>query len=538
MKNLRVLPWVLLWLVAASAAGEEPVDLKVVSRIRTESFQNSKVMDTLSHLCEAIGARLTGSPNMKKANEWTRDQLAGWGLQNAHLESWGPFGRGWSFDRVSVDLVLPTFGPLIAIPKAWTPGTQGAVHGKALLVKLDSEADLEKYRGQLAGKILFMGEGRELAGQDKPLLNRLAASDLESLMEFPVSTRRPGPDREAALKRFKLQKALRSFLVQEKAVAIVEASERDSGVVRVAGGGSREKGEDPGVTALVMAAEHFNRVTRLLKKNVDVELQIDVSARFHDDDLMAYNTIAEIPGIDRRGEVVMLGAHLDSWHSGCGATDNGAGSAVTMEAVRILQALDVKPRRTIRIGLWTGEEQGLLGSRAYVNQHLASRPEPDPSEKDLPSFLRRDEGPITLKPEHAKLAAYFNLDNGSGKIRGVYLQGNSAVHPIFKTWLEPFADLGAKTLTLRDTGGTDHLSFDTVGLAGFQFIQDPLEYGTLTHHTNIDVYDHLHAPDLMQASAIMASFVYHAAMRDEMLPRKVLPKGKLAPVATPTAAAK
>jgi hypothetical protein len=335
-------------------------------------------------------------------------------------------------------------------------------------------------------------------------------------------------DREAARKRFRFQKTLSTFLVAEKVLASVEPSDRDGGIVRVAGGGSRVKGEDPGVPALVMAAEHYNRLSRLLDRKTDVELEIDVKATFHDDDEMAYNTIAEIPGTDKQPEVVMLGAHLDSWHGGTGATDNAAGVAVGMEAVRILKALAVKPKRTIRIALWTGEEQGLLGSRAYAKEHFGSRPDPtDPEEKDLPSFLRKPaSGPVTVKPEHARLSAYFNLDNGTGRVRGVYTQGNVAAVPLFEAWLRPFADLGAATITNRNTGGTDHQSFDGVGLPGFQFIQDEADYSTRTHHTNMDVYDRLQKEDMMQASAIMASFVYHAAVREQRFPRKPMPRDR------------
>jgi hypothetical protein len=531
---------------------EEPVDLVMMTRIRDEGFTNSKVMETLAQLTDVLGPRLTGSPNMKKANDWTREQLESWGLANAHLEPWGPFGRGWSFDRVAVHLVAPAAAPLIAYPKAWTPGTEGPVRGKVVKVKLEAEADLEKQKGQLAGKIVLLGEPRELPAPDKALFRRYTDQELDEIERFAIpSGRRPGPqaspspeppgppgpegppDREGFLRRNRFQRTLREFLSAEKVVATIEASARDGGVVRVGGGGSREKGENPGVTGLVMAAEHYNRIARLLARKMEVELEVDVRARFHDDDPMGYDTIAEIPGVDRRGEVVMLGAHLDSWHAGTGATDNAAGSAVVMEAVRILKALDVKPKRTIRVGLWTGEEQGLLGSRAYVREHFASRPEPTPEERSLPSSLRRERGPLTIKPEHAKLSAYFNLDNGTGKIRGVYAQQNAAAVPIFRAWLEPFADLGATRVSMRNTGGTDHLSFDGVGLPGFQFIQEPADYGTRTHHTHMDVYDRMQREDMIQASVIMAAFVYNAATRGAMFPRKPLPKDA-APAATPS----
>jgi hypothetical protein len=534
----RIIAAIVLGGALTAAAAEEPVDFGMVTRIRDEGFGGSKVMETLFQLTDVIGARLTGSPNLKRANEWTRDQLTAWGLANAHLESWGPFGRGWSFDSATVRVIAPAEAPLVAYPKAWTPGTAGAVRGKAMKVSLESDADLEKMKGKLAGTVLLLDAARELKGPDKPLFTRYSDQELEDLALFQVSGQRravpPGVadqplDREGFLKRQRFQRTLRAFLKAENVLATLEPSARDGGIVRVAGGGSRQKDEDPGVTALVMAAEHYNRLVRLLDRGQAVELEVDVRARFHDDDVNAYNTVAEIPGTDKKGEVVMLGAHMDSWHAGTGATDNAAGCAVAMEAVRILKALGVQPRRTIRIALWSGEEQGLLGSRAYVRQHFGSRPAPSPEERELPSYLRRETGPVTVLPEHAKLSAYFNLDNGTGKIRGIYTQGNTAAAPIFEAWFRPFADLGAHTLTNRNTGGTDHLAFDAVGLPGFQFIQDAADYATRSHHTNMDVYDRIQREDLMQASVIMASFVYNAAMRDAMFPRKPMPRESPAP---------
>jgi carboxypeptidase Q len=507
--------------IPAVLGATESVDYGAVTAIREEAFSRSQVMETLAQLTDVIGPRLSGSPAAKRANEWTRDQLATWGLANARLESFGPFGRGWSLDHASVHAVAPFAAPLIALPKAWTPGTEGVVRGKVVKAKLESEADFEKAKGKLAGQIVFLADARDLARPEKPFFRRFGEADLLDLARFDTADPR---DREAARKRYRFQRALRDFLIAEGAVAAVEPSERDGGVVRVAGAGSRVKGENPGVPVLVMAAEHYNRLVRLLDRGLPIELELDLRIRFHDDDEMAYNTIAEIPGTDKASEVVMLGAHLDSWHAGTGATDNAAGSAVAMEAMRILKKLALKPRRTVRLALWTGEEQGLLGSRAYVRQHFGSRPEPtSPDEQDIPASLRTPAGPLSLKPEHALLSAYFNLDNGTGRIRGVYTQGNVAAVPIFTAWLAPFADLGAGTLTNRNTGGTDHLSFDQVGLPGFQFIQDEADYDSRTHHTNVDMYDRLQKDDLMAASAIMASFVYHAAMRDERFPRKPLP---------------
>ncbi|HEX6199840.1 MAG TPA: M20/M25/M40 family metallo-hydrolase [Thermoanaerobaculia bacterium] len=569
MRKLPALVALALLALPLPAAAAEPVDWEAINRIRNEGFHHSQVMETARGLTEVVGPRLTGSPGMRRANEWTRDQLAEWGLAGARLEPWGEFGRGWSFDRAVVHLVEPFPMPLVALPEAWTPGTDGPVRGELVRVTLETEEDLEKHRGKLAGKVLLLDEARELRPWDAAVVHEYDPDELEALQEFEIPGEEGAPWRERALQRWRLREKLNEFLVEEGVVATIEVSSRDAGLVRVGGGGSREPDESPGVTGLVMAVDHYNRLVRLTEEAsgetdeaeeepADEEeatdeaedreeaedqeeaeepsepaapakpapvVEIDVVARFHDDDLAGYNTVAEIPGTDLADQVVMVGAHLDSWHGGTGATDNAAGCAVAMEAVRILAALGIEPRRTIRIALWSGEEQGLLGSRGYVAEHFASRPEPeDPEERELPSYLRESEGPLEVKPEHAGLSGYFNLDNGGGRIRGVYTQGNAAMVPIFQAWLEPFHDLGAKTVTLNDTGGTDHLAFDRVGLPGFQFIQDMRDYETLTHHTNADTFDHLSREDLTQASVVMASFLYHAAMRDDLLPRKPLPR--------------
>jgi hypothetical protein len=512
--------------LAHALRAEEPVDWDMVSRIRDEGFGRSRVMETLAHLTDRIGSRLTGSPGMRAANEWTRDRLEQWGLENAAVEPWGRFGRGWSFDRASVHMVSPLRSPLLALPEAWTPGTAGAQRGQAMRVTLDDEEDFAEHRGKLAGKVLFLDDERDAPPAERPEFRRYTVEELEELSEFPVPrTRDPEENRKRALERRRRAEALREFLAGEGVLATVEVSGWGAGILRVGGGGSRDPGDETGPPSLVMAAEHYGWVVRLLDEGQSVELEIDVDARFHDDDLDAYNTLAEIPGAGRKDEVVMVGAHLDSWHAAAGANDNAAGSAVAMEAVRILEALGVRPRRTIRIALWSGEEQGLLGARAYVERHFASRPEPaDPEVRALPRALQPPTWPLRLAPAHAKLSAYFNVDNGSGKIRGVYTQGNVAVGPIFERWLEPFADLGADTVTHRDTGSTDHVAFDEVGLPGFQFIQDGLDYGTRTHHSNLDHFDHAVEDDLKQASVVLASFVYHAAMREDLLPRGPMPQ--------------
>jgi hypothetical protein len=526
MKQLcSILVFLCLLALPSALAAEKPVDWEMVTRIRDEGFNRSQVMETLRYLTDTIGPRLTGSPALKKANEWTRDRLEEWGLENAQLEPWGPFGRGWSFSRSAVHMLEPRQVPIAALPVGWTPGTDGPVTGPLLKVKIESEEDFEEYKGKLEGRILLLADSREIKGDEKPDFHRHSPGELAELAEFEIPPEKREEWVVKARERYKLSKALNEFLVEEGALATLDISSRDHGVIRLRSAGSREPGESVGVPSLAVAAEQYNWLVRLVEDDVEVVLEIDVATRFHDDDLMAYNTLAEIAGTDKRDEIVMVGGHLDSWHPGTGSNDNAAGSAVAMEAVRILQALGVRPRRTIRIGLWGGEEQGYLGSRAHIREHYATRPEPeDPELRELPPYLWGLQWPIETKPAHAQLSGYFNLDNGSGKIRGIYTQNNVAAAPIFEAWLEPFHDLGADTVTNRDTGGTDHVPFDRVGLPGFQFIQDKLDYFTRTHHSNLDVYDHAQREDLMQASVIMASFAYHAAMRDEMLPREPMPQ--------------
>jgi carboxypeptidase Q len=529
MKKIpRLLHFLVVILLCAPAAwSQEKVDLETISRIRYEGFHNSKVMELATGLMDSIGERLTGSPNMKRANEWTRDQLTAMGLSNAHLEPWGPFGRGWANQYVNARMTSPDIAPLIVYAKAWTPGTNGVVTGKCIRANIEKKEDFDKYKGKLAGMIVIFGPDAEVKPIIESPYKRLSDDELAKTGEYEIPGERP-PFRMAEIaRRRQFTKDLNQFLADEKVLAVIDHSRGTAGggTVFVQSGGSYKQGETTTVPQLTMAAEHWSRIARLLQQKKDVTLELNVTNTFYDDDPMQYDTIAEIPGSDRKDEVVMLGAHLDSWHAGTGATDNGAGSIVMMEAVRILKALDIKPRRTIRIGLWSGEEEGLLGSQGYVEQHFGSRPPIDePNMKGMPTLLRRDAGPVTVKPEQAKISAYFNVDNGTGKIRGIYLQENAAVAPIFEAWMRPFKDLGMTTMSMRNTGGTDHLSFDAAGIPGFQFIQDPIEYETRTHHSNMDVYDRLQPDDLKQISVIVASFVYDAAQRDQMLPRKPIEK--------------
>jgi hypothetical protein len=515
----------------------------VLAKIKEEGTKNSKVMDTLSYLTDVIGPRLTNSPQMKRANEWTRDTMAKWGMQNAHLEPWGPFGRGWSLKSFSAQVVEPQAFPVIAYPKAWSPGTNGAVTAEVVYLDAKDDAALEKYKGQIRGKIVLVSDARPLEAAFKGLGGRYTDEDLAKLAApQPAQPARTGAPNPEQLQRFMQQRLFSlkrlNLLVQEGAAAMIDNSPRgDGGTIFVSGasvaqeipadpqaamqrrGGispQQKEAEGKMVPQITMASEHYNRLVRMIKQGEKPKMTVELAVQYQEQDLMGYNTIAEIPGTDPKlkDEIVMLGGHMDSWHSGTGATDNAAGVAVAMEAARIIQSLGLKPRRTIRVALWSGEEQGLLGSRAYVKEHFG----------EMQSAAGQGApGALTKKPKYENLSAYFNLDNGTGKIRGVYMQGNAGVRPIFETWLAPFKEMGAATLTMSNTGGTDHLAFDAIGLPGFQFIQDEIEYDTRTHHSNQDVYDRIQADDMKQAATIMAAFVYQTAMMDEKMPRKALP---------------
>lgn len=501
-----------LSLLPAVLLAEEKVDLSIVHRIRAEALQNSKVMDHLFYLTDVNGPRLTGSTGYKKAADWVVKRATEYKLSNPQLERWGPFGRGWEYTKFSAHLLEPAYTPVIGFPLAWSAGTNGPVTGEPVLAPLRSPDDFEKHKGKLRGKIVLIDQPRETPLLFNPLAKRHSDTDLAALEAAPEPGARPGGPPLPAnfrnmeeLRQFRTKRA--AFLKEEGVLAVIATgTSADGGTVFASSGGSHDRKNPVPPPMIAITPEHYNRIVRLLEHKIPVKLEFDIQARVVEETLDSWNVVAEIPGTRKKDEIVMIGAHLDSWHGATGATDNAAGSAVAIEVMRILKSLAVPMDRTVRMVLWSGEEQGLLGSKAYVKEHFA-----DPTKMDL-------------KPEHAKISAYYNLDNGSGKIRGVYLQGNDMVRPIFTAWLAPFADLGAKSLGIRNTSGTDHLSFDAVGIPGFQFIQEPLEYNTRTHHSNMDVYDHIAKGDLMQASAIMASFVYHTAMREEMIPRKPLPK--------------
>jgi hypothetical protein len=517
--------------------------MNMYQRIRDEGLNRSHVMEFASALSDDIGPRLTGSPNAKKANEWTRDTLTKIGLENAHLEDWGEFGLGWQQLNTWARMVTPDTAVLIVQATPWSPSTTGPVTGDVEFVNIQNEKDMDQYKGKLAGKVVLFGAMRPVPPIDKALFDRNTEKDLDEVAEFSVNANAGGipPEMLARVRermeRQRLVEKVAQFFADEKVAAVIEPS-RDA---KNGGGSGGTLFDDNGATmgrtpyiadkrvripVVVAAIESYGRLYRLTQAHVPVSVELDVETKFTGEHEHAFNTVAEIPGTDPnlKDQVVMLGGHLDSWIAGTGATDNGAGTVVALEAVRILKALDIKPRRTIRIALWTGEEQGLFGSKNYVTQHFGSvKTSTAPDQMQLPEYMRRMAGPIEVKPEQKLISAYFNVDNGSGRIRGIYTQGNAAVAPVFAQWIAPLKDLDVTTITMRNTGGTDHLSFDAVGIPGFQFIQDDLDYETRTHHSNQDVYERLQAADLKQIATVEAIFVYNAAQRDQMMPRKPLP---------------
>lgn len=504
-----------LTIFSFTSYAQEKVDLQVVQRIRAEGFENSKVMEFMEYLSDVYGPRLAESPQYKKAGEWAVNKLKEIGLVNAKMEPWGTFGRGWELHKFYAAMTSPQYMPLIAYPKAWTAGTNGVIKGNPVLFNVKKVEDMDQYKGKLKGAIVLIQDEQPLEISFDLAAKRKSIDDLEKIGMAPEPGERSqfASRREEFMARRQLNDAIAKFLKDEGAAALLEPSRGKDGTVFVQGGGSYRNGSEESLPSIVVSVEQYNRMVRILKKNIPVTVELEVQANFVDSDSLGYNIVAEIPGTDKKlkDEVVMLGGHFDSWHAGTGATDNSAGCSVAMEAMRILKSIGFKPKRTIRIAMWDAEEEGLIGSKNYVTNHFFDR---DKKEK---------------KPEYDKLDCYFNYDNGSGKIRGIYAQGNSAVVPIFEEWLKPFNDLGASTVTIRNTGSTDHVSFDGVGLPGFQFIQDDLEYSSLTHHSNMDVVDHVSRGDLMQSATIMASFIYNAAMRDDMIPRKYFDPNEIRP---------
>jgi hypothetical protein len=508
-----------LAVVALPRAQSEKLDLAAIGRIKDEGLNRSQVMDHIGWLSDVYGPRLTGGPAIMEASDWTIKKLTEWGLSNAHRESW-PFGKGWSLVRFSAHLIEPQVQPLIGFPGSWSPGTNGTVTGDVVRVQIGSEADFEKYRGKLAGRIVLTQPARTVAMLEGPMVLRMTDEDFREAATVPPPAAR-GRGRGAATSAA-LRTRLQQFYKTEGVVALLDrgsdalmaaggsdlswnTQRPDGGTIFPTGSGSRGADAGTGVPSVTLAVEHYNRLVRVLERGVPVKVELNIEVKFHDETTAnGFNIVAEIPGVDPvvKDEIVLLGAHFDSVAAGTGATDNATGCAAVMEAVRILQTIGVKPRRTIRIGLWGGEEQGLLGSRAYVREHFG------------------DVTTMQLKPAHAKLSAYFNSDNGTGRIRGVWLQGNLAVRPIFEQWIAPLHDLGVVALGPRPVTSTDHVSFDAIGLPAFQFMVDRLEYNSRTHHSNMDVYDRVQRDDMVQHATVIAVFAYNAAMRDERLPRK------------------
>ena len=525
---------------------QENIDYSMYARIRAEGFTHSHVMQFAYALSDGIGPRLTGSPNMAKANAWTRDTLTKIGLSNAHLEDWGEFGIGWQQINTWVRMVGPDPEPLWAQAAPWSPPTKGPVTGDAVYIDLQSQADLDKFKGKLSGKIVLLGATRPTPDITEPLFHRYTDAELKE-MEGPQA-QRGGPGGNPDFARLladrqrigDLRTAALKMFGDEGVVAILTPT-RDArngggtGVIFDDNGANLIRGAQKRETAVaipnaVMMIEHYNRIARMLQNKVPVSLELNIDTRTTGDHEHGFNTIAEIPGSDPRlkDQVVMVGGHLDSWISGTGATDNGAGSVVAMEAVRILKALNVPLKRTVRIALWSGEEEGLFGSQGYVKQHFGEfEALPTQAGADATpapgAFGRPPRGPLKTTKEWETLDAYYNVDNGTGMLRGIYAQGNFAIMPIFKQWIAPLGDIGCTTVTSRDTGGTDHLGFDAVGLPGFQFIQDPMDYETRTHHSDMDTVDRLHAYDLEQAAVVEAIFLYNTSEREAMMPRKPYP---------------
>ncbi len=529
MKKYLILTFLFIFTVPQLASSQSisspTVDIEIVDKIIEEGIERSQVMEIASWLTDVYGPRLTNSPQMRNANEYTKRALEEMGLENAHLHQWGPFGKGWELNRFAMHANTPhTYFPITAYPKAWSPGHDGPVKGEVLFLSIESVDELDQYRGQLGDKFVMLDLPQESEPSWDPIASRVSDSRLLDLANAseevrPREQNQRSPNPEAA-QRAQLQYELMKFLWEEKPLAILDYGYRGwYGQIAVGAAsipsepgtpwGERPRVWDNDVDEVIpqisLKREHYGRIFRVLEKDLPVEIELDMQVTFHDDDLYGYNTIAEIPGTDPelKDEIVMLGAHLDSWHASTGATDNASGSSVMMEAVRILKELGVEPRRTIRIALWDGEEQGLHGSREYVADHFASAG-----------------GEMVRKDDYDNFSAYYNYDNGTGQIRGIYLQQNEDLRLLFRTWLKPFEDWSANTVTYSNTGSTDHIAFDRVGLPGFQFIQDPIEYFTMTHHSNMDYYERLVEQDLKRSAVIIATMVYHTAMLDEKLPRK------------------
>ena len=505
-----------LFLLMPFTTSAQEVDATIMQKIREEGLQKSKVMEIAFNLTDKNGNRLTNSEGYARAANYAKETLAGWGLQNARVEPWGEFGKGWDLQKMYLAMTAPYYKPLLAWPKTWTEGTKGLKKGGLIVVDAKDSATVMGYAGQLKGKLIIIDQANAYKQSFKADAIRFTEEDLAKMAAATMPAGARGGQAMDTAQQRRMREAmarngnmramtiLRNLAKEEGAIGMVTSGVRNhDGTIFAQGGGAYKAADAANFLDMALGIEDYNMLLRLVKSGTEVSMEADVKTKFQEKDVQGYNVIAEIPGTDPvlKDEVVMIGAHLDSWQAGNGATDNAAGSSVMMEVMRIIKTIGVQPKRTIRIGLWSGEEQGLLGSRGYVKN----------------TFLDANGKP---NEAHQKFAGYFNIDNGTGKVRGIYLQGNEACKPIFTKWLAPFNDLGATTVTISNTGGTDHQAFDAIGLPGFQFIQDPIEYDTRTHHSNMDVYEHLSEDDLKQIATVVAAFAYNTAQADTKLPRK------------------
>jgi carboxypeptidase Q len=497
----------ILILCSSITKAQENLDMSVLTKIRDEEFSRSKIPEISQHFFDGFGPRLTNSPGFFNAAHWIVSELKSYGISNATLEPWGVFGKGWELKSFNIALAKPYYQPIIAQPLGWTESV-GPITAPLITVMVNGSLDkfLTEHAGQIRGKFVLLGDSVSLVSPFDPFASRYTDSALANIDETYTHTQE---DIDGLLAYQKKMAAVRSTLKEAGVIAILKKQKELGGygtieVDDAPGKNNFRKGYPSSIPEIVIATEDFNKLTRMEKNRQGAEVFVESKTAFYENDLTGYNVIGEIPGTDPvlKDQVVMIGAHLDSWPAGSGATDDGAGCVVMMEVMRLFKVLNLQSRRTIRIGLWSGEEQGSLGSSQYVMNHFWN--------------------PATKKilPEQAKISVYYNLDNGTGRIRGIFAQNNSAVKSIFEQWLVPYKDLGVSTVTLHNTGSTDHETFDAVNIPAFQFIQDPLEYDTRTHHTNIDVYDHLYFEDLKQAAVVITGFVYQSANRPQLLPRK------------------
>jgi carboxypeptidase Q len=512
-------------------AAQEQMDIDTIIKIRDEGLNNSQVMENISWLTDVYGPRLTGSPQIEQAKEWTIGKFEEWGLSNIREERFD-FGKGWEVVRFNAHMTEPQVMPIIGYPRSWSSSTDGVVKAEVEYVTLQTAGDLDRYRGNLEGKIVFLQPIREVEMLEGDVVLRMTDELKAEARTTPVTAAgggggfrgrggRGGGGAEGADRPLN-RTEINDFLYEENVAVLIDrgsdstepaggsslswATQRtDGGTIFPGGGGPRDENAGQVVASATIAVEHYNRMMRILEKGIPVEMEVDIQTRFHEETQPnGFNIIAEIPGTDLADEIVMIGGHFDSTHGAVGATDNATGVAAMMEVMRIFKTLGIQPRRTVRIGLWGGEEQGLIGSRVHVTRNLASR---DMTE---------------MHPDYDNFSAYFNIDNGTGRIVGIWLQGNLAVKPIFEQWMTMLDDLGMDTAGPRSVGGTDHGSFDAVGLPGFQFMQDRLEYNSRTHHSNMDFFDRVQEDHVVQQAVVAAVFAYNAAMRDVMLPLKPL----------------